>query len=78
MKWVIKTTLLKTGNSYYFVRLQTVDGVIRPVNCLLSRVDRGGVAVFPSIAAACSVIRQINQADWRCRIRPAKRVFWGR
>lgn len=74
MKWVIKTIHRKNGNLFYFVRLTTVDGVTKPINCMHYRAIRGAATVFPSIAAACQVVRQINQEDWRCFICPATRL----
>lgn len=71
MKWVIRTTHRRNGNTFYFVRLTTVDGVTKPINCMKYRAIRGAATTFPSIAAACAVVRQISQDDWTCRIRPA-------
>lgn len=70
MKWVIRVKHRVHGNMYYFLRLKSVDGKMKPINCMRYRAERCA-AVFPSIAAACTVVRQIDPDVWHCRIRPA-------
>lgn len=77
MKCVVKTTHRKNGISFYFVRLRNVDGVVNPVYCQKYRANKVA-AIFPSIASACAVVRQIDSTVWSCRIRPAFRLFCNR
>lgn len=75
MKWVIRSKHSINGNIFYLEKLRTVDGIVRPVNChRIFAPERA--AVFPSISAACAVIRQVTDPNWEFRIRPSTCVFW--
>ena len=68
MRYKIRVQNKRTGVSYYFVKLVGAGSDVRPRNCMLYR--RNEATTFISIADACSVIKQINPADWSCLIRP--------
>lgn len=72
MKCVLKLRHRVTGNSYYFVRLKGSGSNVRPQSCMLYHAE--GAKVFPCVADACAVVKQIDASVWHCRIRPASVV----
>lgn len=79
MQYVIKLKHKRTGNSYYFKKFDGVDseGRPRPVSSMTHYRDLSlRIKRFPSIEAACDVVRQIDQKKWNCLIRPASVITY--
>lgn len=74
MKYVIRLHHKVTGNSYYFEKWNGTyeDGRKKPKSIMAysRRIGMKSCAVFPSIASACAVVRELDPNKWKSLIVP--------
>lgn len=70
MKYVIRMRLIRTGNHYYFKEFDGSDSAGRPVPRSVSPRYSERCTRFPSIKAACGVVKKLDHTKWKPVIIP--------